>query len=269
MSLPDANLIYRLILSEDLRGLFGSGPLHTDNHPRLEFAAPKLLYGTDPVIEERLSRKTSLSPGTIEKVRAGSGPNAMLDLLEFSTSVSSPLFGIVHPEQMNPAERQRYAGILERHCEAVFVSDYSVFRDRTERAACAEIQIAGIRSHLSRRPADGPAHYSLGIALMESGRPSEAIEAFQSSLRLDPYRPSAHNAIGLARMSTGDWAGAEAGFRAAISLDPTYAKAYFNLAEISRKHGHKDKALTYLRQGLQYEDNPAAKALLRELLLAD
>jgi spermidine synthase len=269
MSLPNADLLYHLILSDDPKTTFGPGPFHTDNHPRLEFAAPKLLYATDALIEERMTRKATLSPETIAKVRAGSGPDATLDLLEFSTSVSSPLFGMVRPEEMDTAQRQRYAGILARHCREGFVPDYSVFRDRAERAACAEIQAPAIRSHLRRRPEDGPAHYSLGIALMESGRPSEAIDAFQSSLRLDPLRPRAHNALGLARMATGDWAGAEAAFREALSLDPGYSKAYFNLAEMSRRRGNKDRALFYLREGLRYEDSKEAKALLRELLLYD
>ncbi|MEE9370220.1 MAG: fused MFS/spermidine synthase, partial [Sedimentisphaerales bacterium] len=44
ISIADARLLYRLIVCEDLRELFGRGPVNTDSWPRLEFAAPKLIH---------------------------------------------------------------------------------------------------------------------------------------------------------------------------------------------------------------------------------
>ena len=59
--LSDARLIYRMILSEDLRALFGEGPVNTDDTPLLEFAAPKLLYQIDPAIQQNIMARGRLS----------------------------------------------------------------------------------------------------------------------------------------------------------------------------------------------------------------
>ena len=57
-NLTDNKLIYKLIVSEDLKKLFGEGPINTDNYPKLEFSAPNLLYTYDKMIKENiLSRK--------------------------------------------------------------------------------------------------------------------------------------------------------------------------------------------------------------------
>ena len=41
ITLPNPRLLYRLVVSEDLQKLCGPGLVHSDNWPRLEFAAPK------------------------------------------------------------------------------------------------------------------------------------------------------------------------------------------------------------------------------------
>jgi spermidine synthase len=54
ISLSDPRLLYRLIVSEDLQGLFGQGPVNTDSRPRLEFSAPRLIYQDDPAIRRNI-----------------------------------------------------------------------------------------------------------------------------------------------------------------------------------------------------------------------
>ena len=56
ITIRDPRVIFNLIVSEDLKGFFGSGPFHTDNRPRLEFAAPKNLGRSDGTIEDRIRK---------------------------------------------------------------------------------------------------------------------------------------------------------------------------------------------------------------------
>ncbi|MHC4418805.1 MAG: spermidine synthase, partial [Planctomycetota bacterium] len=60
VALSDPKLLYRLIVSEDLRNLFGVGPINTDNFPLLEFAAPKLMYQSDPELIRKIQSQKRL-----------------------------------------------------------------------------------------------------------------------------------------------------------------------------------------------------------------
>ena len=40
VTFPDIDFLVHLIMTEDLKLLFGKGRLHTDDHPFLEFSAP-------------------------------------------------------------------------------------------------------------------------------------------------------------------------------------------------------------------------------------
>ncbi|MFC1485832.1 fused MFS/spermidine synthase, partial [Candidatus Latescibacterota bacterium] len=50
MVLPNPDVLFSLILAENLDELFGDGPLNTDSMPLLEFNAPKQAYANDPMI---------------------------------------------------------------------------------------------------------------------------------------------------------------------------------------------------------------------------
>ena len=77
--LRDPRVIFDLILTDDLKALFGPGPLHTDNWPRLEFAAPKNLGKSDPSIEDRIQSHRSLSAQTRAIVEANGGMDASVE----------------------------------------------------------------------------------------------------------------------------------------------------------------------------------------------
>ena len=57
LTLADYKSFIDLIVNEDLESLFGKGPINTDNYPKLEFSAPKLLHTDDEMIKEKLYKK--------------------------------------------------------------------------------------------------------------------------------------------------------------------------------------------------------------------
>jgi len=265
MSLKDPKLLFRLIISEDLKALFGPGPLHTDNRPLLEFAAPKQLYKIDDSIEKKMAQRSSLSRKTKEIIEATDNTDAMLDMAEFSASVYAPIFGSLDPDLITPAQGKRYLDILETYCQGNLVSDYGIFPNRKLREKCALLQAAGIRRHLALNPEDAPAWHSLGLALNQMGKTGEAIDAFKKCVSLDPFHAKAYNNLGVAYMEQGDIKKAQEAYFKAISINPAHSKAYFNLAQIALRMGERDKAVSYLQKGLTYENNPRARKFLKEL----
>ena len=265
MSLKDPRILFRLIISEDLKSLFGPGPLHTDNRPLLEFAAPKQLYKSDASIEKMMALRSSLSKQTREIIEATDNTDALLDMAEFSASVYAPIFGTLDPDLITPVQGKRYLDILETYCKHNLVSDYGIFPDRKLREKCALLQAAGIRRHLKLNPEDAPAWYSLGLALSQTVKTGQAVDAFTKCISLDPFHAKAYNNLGVAFLEQGDIRKAREAFEKAISINPANSKAYFNLAQIALRRGERDKAVSYLQKGLTYENNPRAGRLLKEL----
>lgn len=44
MRMSTSDVLYPLIMAENLSEMFASAPLHTDNHPYLEYVSPLQLY---------------------------------------------------------------------------------------------------------------------------------------------------------------------------------------------------------------------------------
>jgi len=269
MSLPDYRLLFHLIITEDLKDLFGPGPLHTDERPRLEFAAPRQLYTTDPTIETNLTRTRVLSNRTKRLLRSVAPRDVLLDMVEFSASAFAPLFNLFDPAQATPAQEKRYREIVERYCGKALFEQYGTIAELQLAEKCACLQAKAIKRHLARDPRDGAAYYSLGLAFKRMGKRDEAIKAFERAILLDPFQANAYTNLGVAYMEKGDLDRARSILVKAIEVDPAHARAFFNLAQLSLRQGRREEALGYLKEGLKYEDNPQARRLLTQILLAE
>jgi spermidine synthase len=268
MSLPDARLLYNLIVTEDLMNVFGEGPLHTDNRPRLEFAAPRALYRSGEEIDEKIRERRVLSKATRDALETGSRDALVLDMAEFSSSVLSPLFMLFDPDRALPQDRARFLGLVDGFCGKNLVGDYGVFPEAGSRRRCAETQAEIMKAQAALRPDDPDLFFSLGIALRESGDRDKAVEAFERAASLDPVHIRVRNSLGVEYMISGELSKAAGLFREALKIHPGYATAFFNLAQVSLRRGDKGEAMSFLRKGLSFEDNAAAKDLLRRLLLS-
>ncbi|WP_028319970.1 fused MFS/spermidine synthase [Desulfatiglans anilini] len=265
MVLPDARVLSNLVVAENLQTLFGTGPLHTDNRPLLEFAAPRVLHVSDTGIEERIAARGTISSRTRAVVAGRDPARAVLDLIEFGASVGNPLFGVVDPGAMAESDRGRYTGILDAYCEREAVSDYSELPEGLFRQRCAETQAALIRAHLRTYPEDAGAWYSLGLALGVAGDSKGEVEAFEEAVSLDPLHAKAWNNLGIAYMRNGVMDEAENAFLRSVRVAPTHANAYFNLAQVQLEKQDFKEAERYLEEGLKQEEHPRARALLQEI----
>lgn len=266
MELASALVLFHLIVSEDLKALFGEGPIHTDMRPTLEFEAPRMLHRKGEEIDEMLRERRVLTEKTREIINSGDRQRLALDMIRFSASVLSPLFMLFSPDRALPEERAEYLELVEAYCRDNQVSDYGVFPDRSSRARCAQIQADLIERQTALRPDDPDLFFALGIALREAGK--DPLEAFKRAASLDPFHLRVRNSLGVEYLISGDLAKAEALFLEVLKIHPGYATAYFNLAQVSLRRGERSEAVTFLRKGLAWEDNAEAKDLLRRLLLS-
>ncbi len=133
-------------------------------------------------------------------------------------------------------------------------------------------------------PQDLRTIYALGRLYKTAGRNSEALEALDAALAIDPTFVLALREKGLLLEMSGDAKGAAACYGRAMELDPGYADAFAGLASVSaglgewaatRQNAEKALALKPLhsaaicalaRVDLAEHDHDAAEAVLRPLL---
>jgi superkiller protein 3 len=131
------------------------------------------------------------------------------------------------------------------------------------------------------------AHYNLGLALFEEGKPDEASPHFAEAARLNPYSSLVHAGwgrnleaqgkiseaegqyelallldtdryyshelhvnLGIIHAEKGDLAEADKHFREAIRFDPNYADAYYNRGNILQDLNRLDEAVKYFTKAI-------------------
>lgn len=284
--LAERRLLDRLIVSDRPAVLFGPGVLHTDRHPRLEFAAPRLMHLKSSQVYERIrsAAPAALTPGRREELaRLAQDPGARLAFADFAFSVFNPFRGMLDLEQADPAQRRRYIAAWERYCAANEV-DYTLVAGEL-RARCAAIQAEQLEQRLAQlpdratslsylgdayalqgrfgkataafqealrlRPGSVTIHLQLGLAFLQQGRPVEAVEVLQSARRLDPDDPvvAYHGAVALAAAERS--ADAAALLETVLRLDPGHAEAQHRLGTIRAAEGRTAEGLRHLGEAVR------------------
>jgi Flp pilus assembly protein TadD/mono/diheme cytochrome c family protein len=116
------------------------------------------------------------------------------------------------------------------------------------------LQQALMRRRIEKYPADFVAHFNLGAAMQQLGRPEEALPYLTEAVRIQPSSVTARNnlAVDLFALKRFDAAAKE--FRQALALDPGYRNARYNLARTLSAAGDTAGAFAELRVYL--ETNP-------------
>jgi len=86
--------------------------------------------------------------------------------------------------------------------------------------------------------------FARGVALEEDpGAQTEAIQAYNKCVELDPTHAAAHINLGTLYYNRQDYVLAERYYRAAIEVDPRYALAYFDLGNVLDETGRLQDAI--------------------------
>jgi tetratricopeptide (TPR) repeat protein len=101
------------------------------------------------------------------------------------------------------------------------------------------------------------AHYYLANELLRKGQTEEAINHFQSALRIRPDYAMAHNNLGNAFFREGRTDEAISQFQAALELKPDFAEAHYNLGVAFSQSGKTDGAIAQYQKALQLKPDYA------------
>jgi spermidine synthase len=151
--LSDPKLLYRLVLSEDLKSLFDDGPMHTDNRPRLEFAAPKLMYITDSdVVSNLLQKGLLLTQKTVDiRMETMENIDSQIDFAAYALSVRSPYEGMVDLTKASPEQKDRFYKLMEAYAQKHQIN-YSLIEDQEVKQRCLSVQMATLQQRIETMP---------------------------------------------------------------------------------------------------------------------
>lgn len=98
-----------------------------------------------------------------------------------------------------------------------------------------------------------PAHYELGVIYLNNDKPDQALECFQTSIRLNPQFKEAYNNIGLIRIKQNETAKAIEAFNKALAIDSQFSKAWNNRGFAYYLSGSFNEALSDFNKAIEIE----------------
>ena len=194
VAIVNPEVLYRLIISEDLRSLFGQGLVNTDAHPWLEFAAPRLLsLDKDPAIPRILQQEARVHPDTQERVnRVCLDVDAQIDFAACAFSVELPFAHMVDLSKANSVQRERFLAIVEKYV-AHSVMDFSLIGDASIEQRCRMIQIRAIRDRIDSAPNKAGLYLLMADLYIDMGMIHDAVTQYQKILQVQPNAVQAMN----------------------------------------------------------------------------
>jgi tetratricopeptide (TPR) repeat protein len=103
---------------------------------------------------------------------------------------------------------------------------------------------------LTRQPASWPAHYLLGVTLVQKGRLDEAAAHYERALELKPDFAEAHNNLGAALRQKGRVPEAIVQYQQALALDPGNAGIHGNFGNALFRNKQVDEAIVQYQKAL-------------------
>jgi spermidine synthase len=251
ISLADPKLLYRLIVSEDLSQIFGQGPVNSDNHPLLEFAAPKLMYQDDIAILQNLDSGARLSEKTKDIIRQfTSDVNSQIDFAAYALSVKSPFSNMVDLSKASREQKERFFKLVGSYCIRNTIDSALLNSDElTERLR--RIQIDHIEKNIELMPDKSVSYLLLGDLYSEQNRFEDAEVNYQNSLRLNPDNAYAHIHLGVIFGKQGKIGQALPHFERALKNRPYEPILHRNLGLVYTGQGKFELAAMHYSKALQ------------------
>jgi spermidine synthase len=257
--LADSRIFYSLILSDELKNFFGDGSINTDNHPLLEYHAPRTMHQTDDTIIRKIEAGMGLNLSKILAARIRENQNDIDRqigdaeyFLNFQSIDDSALRYRVDLASATTRQKERYADAVEQFCRHNVVTDFSLIVDSGIRERCFSAQQQAAAARLEKAEDKAPLYSHLGLICLRNRRPEKAVEYFSREIALNPGDKVSLNNLGTAYTSLGLYAEAIEQFSKALKIDPDYAQAHANIGICLASQGrsHLDEAIRHYRAAL-------------------
>lgn len=261
--IPTADILAYLVVHDDLASFFPPGPLQTDDHPRLEYQAPRNLHLVDrQELVGRLATNRRAGPVLSAARRRLDSVSGQLDLAEFFVSLDQPPFGLIDLSQATPQESERYAKLLVEHARRTGIDFAKV--GAWERSVTFPAQETGIRERLAAS-AGGPGHaraatvLGLGNHRMIAGDFPEGSRLLTEAVALLPSHDPAMQSLQFAHELSGRYEAAATVVRRRMDNGVPTPQLLSDLARYLGRLGGDRTAWTLIEQALALDpDSPQA-----------
>ncbi|MCF7972832.1 MAG: fused MFS/spermidine synthase [Phycisphaerae bacterium] len=181
-------LFYRLLVSEDLGRLFAAGPINTDNHPLLEFSAPRLLYTFEgSAIRLTIDRHAVFSEETTAiRDHLMSDVDAQIDFAAYALSVNAPFKDMVPLSKVTPAQKQRFFQLVDEYARDNPVEQQGITDNRELLNRCFQTRIMSIQSKIDASQDPAYSYFYLGQLCVLVNRNEEAVGHFRKAIDIKP-----------------------------------------------------------------------------------
>jgi len=125
------------------------------------------------------------------------------------------------------------------------------------RAQVDPARVAAAKGALAQHPDQVDLHIELADALLDAGRPDEALAEYRSVLKANPDAPAVQNGLGMALADLGRADEAEPHFREAIRLAPRLPEPHRHLADLLQERGALQDAVAEYLDALKYDPRSA------------
>ena len=260
INLSRPELLYRLIVSEDLSSLFGRCQINTDDRPLLEYASPKLMYHDEKMRKTliyNINGNSRLNPETTAVItRLKQDIDAQIDFAAYVLSVHSPFINMVDLTRASRSQRDRFTRLMESYC-VNNVLDFDLFDDRALLSRLRAVQITAIKEKIHAMPDKALSNHYLARLYLLDGRADEAISSYARSIEADPDDAQVHNDLGFLYYQRGDIDKAMAHYTRALQIRPNFMLTLGNLAYLNLGRGRFDEAMRWFEETLRIKPDLA------------
>ncbi len=297
IKLSDPRLLYRQVVSEDLDKLFGDGLINNDDHPHLEFAAPKLMHFGDPSIKKNLLKNNWYSSSTTVALKEiYLDVSYQIAFAEYAASLFAPFVDLVDMEKATDEQKDKFYQLIDDYCLNNAI-DLKVIKNDSLRKRCRQRQIEVIEQRIENVPDQAVVYsylgdlyvqennlnsavsnyqksllfeknnfetrHSLCMSLGQQGNYEQAVECFKEALELEPENAEVYHNLGLTFVRLNQFDNAVSQYNKAIEIQPDFAEAHCNLGVVLIEQSKFEEAIESLTQAIRLRpDFPRAKRML-------
>lgn len=205
--------------SDELHAYAGQGSVNTDNHPILEFSAPRFLYQNTMAanLREILSFR---GKRTLRFDRAMT--HFIQAMIHYYEQDSAAYFERMLQAAKKAGEWKRLLSVL---AESVYnEAKYLFEKNENETALNLLLRAAPLL------PKEARIHYTIAFLLEQKGDIPKAVHYYEKAIEINPLLAEAQNNLGAVYLAAGDHEKAYDFFKKALEIKPFYLEAHLNLA---------------------------------------
>ena len=259
-NLDGISLLDSFLMGEKaVRVYAGDGPIHTDNHPHLEFYQPRMLANTIQVNIEGLAKhRERATPYLANYGRTMSDKIEVRKRIDLYFDATQKL--IEGQIEYAKGEYEKAVGVLNQ-AVAINPDDYTIRDNLGAAVALANKDYQqelkqtekALKQALQRNPRDAQKQVELGITYELQGELAKSADAFEEALKYDPNRIELYSLLGPIYERQERYDEALRTYQRLEQLEPNLPAIIFG-AMASIYHFHKKmlpEALQYAQKALE------------------